>query len=198
VVLPDPALLYSHFRVLTIVYKEVFSKMMQMRNAILPSHFQGIARTVDFRTNLGNRTRTDQGFFGSAHGYVNNIQVLTFRLELTDKYGNIIALKAVELRGEKIFGVISDGDTVEVIGRETRTGISQPQKIYNLTTGAEIVSKYASENSGCLHLIGFLFVAISVAFISYPIFSAMFGPSIGTFAVCGLLGYLFFSIVNHK
>jgi len=95
--------------------------MQEHKSTLAQSHFQGVARKVDIR-------------------FDHYFEVLTFRLELADSDGNILSYKAVELSGTKIFGVISDGDTVEVVGQETKTGLFQPKRLYNLSTGAEITT----------------------------------------------------------
>ncbi|MEP0872785.1 hypothetical protein NDA01_23480 [Trichocoleus desertorum AS-A10] len=163
------------------------------------TRYQGIARKVDFRTDLGTKTKTNLGMWGTSHTYVNNIQVLTFRLELTDTHGNIIGLKAVELRGEKILGVICDGDSLEVIGKETSTGISQPQEIYNLTTSSEITVEQATGNlGGFFYTLVLLLLAYPILTFVYHVVFELLGPSFATFAVWGGLAYGVYLIVSHK
>ena len=172
------------------------------------SHFQGVARKVDIRTDLGNRTVTRRFWLSTdTISEIDNIQILTFRLELTDNDGNIFAHKAVELGGKKIFGVISDGDTVEVVGHETGTGIFQPQRIFNLTTDAEITTelkiaqtpKYqVAKESQSPQAWTFIFVAIPASFMLFHILSPMFGASFATIVVFVALAYSIYKAATHK
>ena len=146
------------------------------------SHFQGIARKVTFRT--------AQHSYGSSP---TTTQILNFRLELTDNHGDIVAVKSVELRGENIFGFISDGDTVEVFGKDTKIGIAQPRKIFNVTTGAEIVSEQQAGCLGCLIVL----LSIPMSFIFYQVLLSVFGSSVAIFAVFGILTYFIYLASTH-
>jgi len=110
--------------------------------------FRGTARNVEFRTDIGSVTKTEQVYGKySSESCINNSQVLTFRVELTDKEGNIIKSKQVRLEGEKILGTIHNGDLIEVIGEESISGIHNPFRILNRTTETEITTTTAAAAS---------------------------------------------------
>ena len=168
--------------------------MMQPRHksVVNISHFRGTARKVELRTELGNVTKTRRGDPWRDHqevsrSYVNNSQVLTFRVEVTEKEGNIIGYKQVMLEGEKITGIICDGDTVEVIGEEGISGIDKPSRILNLTTGTEITANRSldkSESYGPVLLVIF-------GLLLMVLVTATLAPPISTL-VCSIVFTLFF------
>jgi len=124
---------------------------MNKSHSRLP-HIRGTARRVDFRDVSGFLTETETGYRRgnpevTSQSYVNNSQVLTFRIEITDKEGNIVSCKQVMLEAEKIVGIICEGDVVEVIGEESVSGIRNPFRIINLTTGTEITTNQVKPNN---------------------------------------------------
>jgi hypothetical protein len=70
----------------------------------------------------------------SRHSSSSGAVTLTFRLEQTDDTGDIAGYKVVDCYAIST-DLISDGDTVEIIGRIKRDGAILPQKVSNLTTG---------------------------------------------------------------
>jgi hypothetical protein len=128
------------------------------------SVFEGFVAQMSIRSERGNEERIVPSIFGGSKSYGQNVQILIFRLEVTDGYGNTVERKVVEMRGESISGSICDGDTVEVTGVETKTGIRQPQRVLNLTTGKEIIAiQPGSTSSGLLKI--FLTLGLSMSFI---------------------------------
>ena len=71
-----------------------------------------------------------------------NIVVLRFRVEITDKEGNIVKVVPVEMRGKekKIHGEIADGDSVRVKGK-IKHGIVIAREVVNKTTNSIVRKK---------------------------------------------------------
>lgn len=64
-------------------------------------------------------------------------QVISFRVEHTDKNGDVTGYSQVELRGEVIYGGLADGDRIEISGRKGRDGILRPSRVKNLSTNSD-------------------------------------------------------------
>lgn len=99
--------------------------------AALPRRFRkglaGTARDVQIREVSG------KGFNAPQNDY------LSFRLEVTDRDGNVVRQIPVELRAERIPGrVVRDGDRVAVLGKRSRRGFVKPSAVYVVDSQLEI------------------------------------------------------------
>jgi RsiW-degrading membrane proteinase PrsW (M82 family) len=169
------------------------------------SVFEGVVTQVSFRNEVGNRTQTiDHGAYANTT-WGTNCEVLTFRLEITDQYGDTVETKVIEMRGEKILGVICNGDIVEVIGVETRTGIRDPQRVFNLKSKTEIIATPISEPPvGCGQVFLVIFLSFAVVLVFYPFIISIGAGSSHSFIVLvrliviGLVAYLAYKLINKN
>lgn len=78
---------------------------------------------------------------GEARGVTQRVehaeQVWTLRVERHDRHGNRLQPVAVEMRGERFDGSVSDGDWIEVTGR-WREGTLVADRVANVTTGGSL------------------------------------------------------------
>lgn len=65
-------------------------------------------------------------------------QVISFRLELSEATGDILAYLPIEMRGGSITGEVIEGDRVEIIGKKSQAGVLITQKFRNLTTDSTV------------------------------------------------------------
>lgn len=66
--------------------------------------------------------------------------VLNFRIEQTDKEGNIINVLPVEMRGKRIQGYIAEGDRVKVKGK-IEDGTMMAKEVFNISTNSKVKVK---------------------------------------------------------
>jgi hypothetical protein len=161
------------------------------------SVFEGSVAQMSIRSERGNEERIVPSLFGGSRSYGQNVQILIFRLEITDGHGNTVGRKVVELRGESISGSICDGDTVEVTGVETKTGIRQPQRVLNLTTGKDIIATQpGSTSSDFVKILFALLISLLGIIIAVPILASIGNGSshpvivLIRFILVGCVGYL--------
>jgi hypothetical protein len=176
------------------------------------SVFEGFVSHVSIRQESSGRSRTLHQNTYDYTTWSEDNQVLSFRLEIADRYGNI-EKTVVELRGKEIWGSIADGDEVEVTGVETKTGISQPQRVFNITTQREIIATpHATPpviSRGCFDVFFVLLLTLIVMLILSPIIISIivsiwagnlhpFIVLVGLIAI-GLVAYLLYKLLNkHK
>ncbi|KAB1082626.1 hypothetical protein F4V91_32305 [Neorhizobium galegae] len=94
-------------------------------------------------------------------------QVISFRIEHTDEHGDVTGYSQVELRGEVIYGGLTDGDRVEISGRKGGDGILRPSRAKNLSTDSEI---WVSNRPGVKILQGIITVIMLLAFLTAAFF----------------------------
>ena len=82
-----------------------------------------------------------KGLVGSWWMYGDLIKmVLHFRLEITDKEGNIVKNVPVEMIGDEIRGRVVDGDVVQVKGK-MKDGIIITKEVINKSTNSKVRAK---------------------------------------------------------
>jgi hypothetical protein len=89
----------------------------------------GVARNIQLRSQ-------QSGF----DKFQRTTQILSFRLEQYDRIGNRVRVVPVEMRGQNIIGFITDGDRVEVFGKE-KDGLLRADAIENLSQGALVEAR---------------------------------------------------------
>jgi hypothetical protein len=127
-----------------------------MEDTVFQGKIQGTARNVNWR-------QIDYG------GHV-----LSFRVECTDKEGNVVKQVSVELKGS-IVGSLNDGDTVAIRSApQTTTGVLTPKKVKNITTNSFVKMQY-SDFPFFIGSIGgsFLFLSMTcIFFIQLEVFKS--------------------------
>ncbi|MFH8617364.1 hypothetical protein ACH4E8_20130 [Streptomyces sp. NPDC017979] len=109
-----------------------------------PGHVEGVARNVQVRT----ETR------GSS-GNTSTTVVCNFRVEVYDREGRAVRLVPVEMSGSSFRGAVTEGDRVRAEGKVKR-GTLRVDRLYNLTTGAEVTT--GSPHWALIALVVLLFV----------------------------------------
>jgi hypothetical protein len=89
----------------------------------------GVARNIQLRS--------QQSGFAN---FQRTTQILSFRLEQYDRIGNRVRVAPVEMRGQNIIGFITDGDWVEVFGKE-KDGLLDADATENLSQGALVEAR---------------------------------------------------------
>lgn len=97
---------------------------------------EGVARNVSLVEE--DKKQGCNPFSGLMSGLID--KVLRFRVEVTDKEGNIVEVVPVEIRGTAILGDIANGDSVRVKGKK-KYGIVIAKEVVNKTTSSIVREK---------------------------------------------------------
>lgn len=131
--------------------------------------FEGVARNIQRSSEqVGNQQTT---------------QILRFVLEQYDQSGNRTRVMSVEMRSLSIVGVISEGDRVEVFGKQ-EGGLILADQIQNLTTEAPVKAEGLSTATKVFIAILAIFGMVILALVGYIFVSVLvfhqvpFGPQV--------------------
>jgi hypothetical protein len=110
--------------------KEVKNKTTNTKVKVKKRHMiEGVARAVA-------RHAEPSKSYLMAGGTKSGVTMF-FRIEVTDKEGNIVEVVPVEMRGTEIRGRIVDGDTVQVKDKR-KDGVIRTKEVINKTTNSKI------------------------------------------------------------
>ena len=112
--------------VVCVIVAGVVKLFFRKRKAKEKGIIEGVARNVSKET-IFKEFGTDK-------------MVLNFRVEITDKEGNIVKYVPVEIRGTEIRGEIANGDSVRVKGK-IKHGIVLTKEVLNKTTNSIVRKK---------------------------------------------------------
>jgi hypothetical protein len=103
---------------------------------------------------------------GSGQGSVTQ-QIYTFRLERYDAAGNRLPPIPVEMRGDTLWGVVNEGDWVEIPDSWQPNQTLRARKLTNLTTGSTCGAGKTRRVARRIILILFLICVVGIAVIEY-------------------------------